>query len=454
MKLGVVILAAGQGSRMKSNLPKVLHQLAGKPLLGHVIDAARTLDPQRIVVVYGHGGEQVQAAFPQADLNWAEQSEQLGTGHAVQQAIPYLEGMDRVLVLYGDVPLTASATLKQLVEKAGDDFGLLTVSLPNPMGYGRIERDDTGAVQRIVEQKDANAEQLKIDEVNTGIMCMSADRLHGWLKGLSNNNAQGEYYLTDVLAMAVAEDMPIHVVQPHNLDEAEGVNNKLQLAALERAYQSSQADRLMTDGLTLRDPARFDLRGTLQHGKDCIVDINVIIEGDVVMGDNVSVGANTVLRDIVIADNVTILENCVLEQASVGAESKIGPFSRLRPGAELTGGAHIGNFVEIKKSVVGQGSKVNHFTYLGDSEVGAGVNIGAGTITCNYDGVNKHKTVIGDNAFIGSNSALVAPVIIGKGATIGAGSVIGKDAPNDQLTLTRAKQLSLSNWQRPTKNKS
>jgi len=451
MSLGVVILAAGQGTRMKSSLPKVLHKLADRPLLQHVIDTARTLAPQRIVVVYGHGGELVRESITDDDLLWAEQAEQLGTGHAVQQALPQLEGVDQVLVLYGDVPLTRADTLQRLLDNAGNGFGLLTVTLDDPAGYGRIERGAEGEVLRIVEQKDADEEQLAIREINTGIMVLPTQRLQAWLGSLSNDNAQGEYYLTDVLAMAVDEGMPIAVTHPHNEDEAEGVNNKLQLANLERAYQRARAEELMLAGLTLRDPARFDLRGTLQHGNDCVIDINVVVEGRVQLGNNVQVGANTVLRNVSIADDVTVLENCVFEDASIGPGSTLGPFSRLRPGAELVGGAHVGNFVEIKKSIIGEGSKVNHLSYVGDSEIGARVNIGAGTITCNYDGANKHKTLIGDDAFIGSNTALVAPVSVGKGATIGAGSVIGKDAPEQQLTLTRAKQVSLPGWQRPQK---
>jgi bifunctional UDP-N-acetylglucosamine pyrophosphorylase/glucosamine-1-phosphate N-acetyltransferase len=451
MALGVVILAAGQGTRMQSGLPKVLHPLAHQPLLQHVINTARSLDPARIVVVYGHGGEQVRAACPEPDLVWAEQAEQLGTGHAVQQAIPHLDGLDQVLVLYGDVPLIRSDTLQRLLTEAGSGFGLLTLELDDPSGYGRVERDAQGRVMHIVEQKDASPEQLRIREINTGIMVIPETRLHAWLGQLQNNNAQGEYYLTDVLAMAVIEGLQIAVTQPVDPMEAEGVNNKRQLAALERAWQLRQAGELMDAGLTLRDPARFDLRGTLRHGRDCVIDVNVIVEGEVSLGEHVQVGANTVLRNVRIGDNVSILENCVLEDAYVGSESRIGPFARLRPGADLVGGAHVGNFVEIKKSVIGQGSKVNHLSYVGDSEIGSGVNIGAGTITCNYDGANKHKTVIGDDAFIGSNTALVAPVAVGKGATIGAGSVIGRDAPAGQLTLTRPRQVSIANWQRPRK---
>ena len=452
MKLGVVILAAGQGTRMKSDLPKVLHRLAGKPLLGHVIDCARSLSPVEIVVVYGHGGERVRAVFDeQQDLQWVEQAEQLGTGHAVQQAMPVLKTAEQVLILYGDVPLTRSETLQSLVAATEHQgFGLLTVTLDNPTGYGRIVRNDGGRVQRIVEQKDASAEELTIDEVNTGIMCVPREHLAEWLGGLSNSNAQGEYYLTDVLAMAVADGFDIQVQQPALAVEAEGVNNRGQLATLERAHQRNIADQLMVDGVTLRDPSRLDVRGRVTHGRDCEIDINVIIDGDVTLGNRVRIGANCVLRNAVLGDDVEILENCVIEDATVGAASKVGPFARLRPGAELVGEAHIGNFVEIKKSVVGLGSKVNHLSYIGDTEIGEGVNIGAGTITCNYDGANKHKTVIGDRAFIGSNSALVAPVTIGENATVGAGSVIGKDAPADKLTLTRAKQVSVD-WRRPTK---
>ena len=451
MTLAVVILAAGKGTRMKSSMPKVLHPLAHKPLVQHVIDTARSLDPSQIVVVYGHGGDQVREVVIDADLSWAEQAEQLGTGHAVQQAMPHIKEADRVLVLYGDVPLTSAETLRELLDQAGEGMGLLTINLDDPSGYGRIVRDDKGAVERIVEQKDANADELAIQEVNTGIMVFPGEKLSGWLNGLSNNNAQGEYYLTDLLAMAVSDGVSIAVTQPEHQFEADGVNNKLQLAELERAYQRLQADRLMTDGVLLRDPNRFDLRGSLTHGTDCEIDINVIIEGNVTLGNNVKIGANVVLRNVSIGDNTVVVENCIFDNATVGADCTIGPFSRLRPGADLIGGAHIGNFVEIKKSVVGLGSKVNHLTYIGDSQIGAGVNIGAGTITCNYDGANKHTTVIGDNAFIGSNSALVAPVTIGKGATIGAGSVIRKDTPDDKLTLSGGKQVTIENWERPKK---
>jgi bifunctional UDP-N-acetylglucosamine pyrophosphorylase/glucosamine-1-phosphate N-acetyltransferase len=364
--------------------------------------------------------------------------------------LPHLHGCDQVLVLYGDVPLTRPETLHALVTATDRGFGLLTMFLDDPGGYGRVVRNQGGRVQRIVEHKDADAEERAIQEVNTGIMCMPGDALARWLAGLSNSNAQREYYLTDVLAAAVADGFDIQVRQPAAVEEAEGVNNRLQLAALERAFQRRLAEQLMLGGVTLRDPARTDVRGHVEHGRDVEIDVNVVFEGKVVLGDRVRIGANCVLRDVFVADDVEVLENCVLENASVGAGSRVGPFARLRPGAQLLGDAHVGNFVEIKQSVIGWGSKVNHLSYVGDTEIGQGVNIGAGTITCNYDGANKHKTVIADKAFIGSNTSLVAPVTVGEGATIGAGSVISKDAPEGRLTLTRARQVSVS-WQRPTK---
>jgi bifunctional UDP-N-acetylglucosamine pyrophosphorylase/glucosamine-1-phosphate N-acetyltransferase len=451
MKLGIVILAAGQGTRMKSRLPKVLHPLAGKPLLAHVIDTAFTLQPDAMVVVYGHGGEQVRDALDHSGLQWVEQAEQLGTGHAVQQAVPALRDVDQVLILYGDVPLMRAGSLKRLVEKTGSGFGLMTVDLDNPAGYGRILRDAQGKVLGIVEQKDATPEQLRITEINTGIMLVDARSLERWLTRITPKNAQGEYYLTDIVALAVAEGMEIQVTQPVDPVEAEGVNSRCQLAALERVHQRWQAETLMQNGVTLRDPARFDLRGSLQTGMDVSLDVNVIIEGEVVLGDNVSVGANTVLRNVRVADNVLIRENCVIEDALIGPDSAIGPFSRIRPGTELVGGAHVGNFVEIKNSTIGLGSKVNHLTYIGDTGMGAGVNIGAGTITCNYDGAFKHRTIIEDKAFIGSNAALVAPVTVGEDATIGAGSVIARDAPAGELTVARGKQVTIKGWKRPKK---
>jgi bifunctional UDP-N-acetylglucosamine pyrophosphorylase/glucosamine-1-phosphate N-acetyltransferase len=451
MKLGIVILAAGQGTRMKSRLPKVLHTLAGRPLLAHVMNTAASLQPDRMVVVYGHGGEQVREALDTPELQWVEQAAQLGTGHAVQQAIPVLKDVDQVLILYGDVPLMRPGSLQSLVEKTASGFGLMTIDLDDPTGYGRILRNEQGQVQGIVEQKDATPEQRQIREVNTGIMLVEARSLERWLKQITPQNAQGEYYLTDIVALAVAEGVEIAVSQPAEAVEAEGVNDRLQLASLERVYQRWQANTLMRGGVTLRDPNRFDLRGRLHTGRDVSLDVNVIIEGEVVLGDNVSIGANTVLRNVRVADNTLIRENCVIEDAVIGPDSAIGPFSRIRPGTELVGGAHVGNFVEIKNSLIGLGSKVNHLTYIGDTDMGAGVNIGAGTITCNYDGACKHRTTIEDKAFIGSNTALVAPVTVGEDATIGAGSVIAKDAPAGELTVARGKQVTIKGWKRPTK---
>ncbi len=453
MKLGIVILAAGQGTRMKSSLPKVLHPLAGRPLLAHVLDTARSLQPEKTVVVYGHGGELVRETINQPDLFWVEQSKQLGTGHAVQQAMPLLQDVDKVLVLYGDVPLIRQESLQALMSEAENGLGLMTVTLDDPKGYGRIERDSSGKVQSIVEQKDASEEQLAIPEINTGIMLVDTPHLLQWLQELSPQNAQGEYYLTDIIAMAVRDGVEIHVTQPADRIEAEGVNDRLQLATLERVMQRWQGEALMRDGVTLMDPARFDLRGRLTTGTDVILDVNVIMEGDVELGNGVSVGANTVLRNVQVADHVVIRENCVIEDAVIGPDSAIGPFSRIRPGTQLVGGAHVGNFVEIKNSTIGQGSKVNHLSYIGDTRMGSGVNIGAGTITCNYDGAFKHRTTIEDKAFIGSNAALVAPVCIGEDATIGAGSVIAKDAEAGELTVARGRQVTIKGWKRPTKEK-
>jgi bifunctional UDP-N-acetylglucosamine pyrophosphorylase/glucosamine-1-phosphate N-acetyltransferase len=454
MKLGVVILAAGQGTRMRSSLPKVLHILAGRPLLQHVISTAGALEPERVVVVYGHGGERVPAAFPDKDLTWVEQAEQLGTGHAVEQALPALKGVERVLVLYGDVPLTEASTLSALIDAAADtDLALLTVELENPTGYGRIVRADNGSIQRIVEQKDAAPEELSIREINTGILVVNRARLEQWIEQLENDNAQGEFYLTDIVEAAVKEGVEVRSAQPADFDEVKGVNDRLQLAELERHFQRRQAEQLMRQGVALSDPARFDLRGTLSAGQDVEIDINVLLEGEVSLGDGVRVGANTVIRNSTVAANTQIKENCVIEEATIGKECRIGPFARIRPETALAGSVHIGNFVEIKKSEVDEGSKINHLSYVGDSSVGKGVNIGAGTITCNYDGANKHKTIIGDNAFIGSDTQLVAPVEVGPGATIGAGSTITQDAPPETLSLSRAKQTSLKGWRRPVKKK-
>ena len=453
MKLGVVILAAGQGTRMRSSLPKVLHRLANRPLLRHVVDTSNKLNPAQTIVVFGHGGADVQQIFSSdRDLVWVEQNRQLGTGHAVDQAIPALADVDRVLVLYGDVPLIQTETLTSLIQAATQsDLVLLTVDLENPTGYGRIVRDEQGKVQRIVEQKDATAAELTITEINTGFLIADKKRLTDWLSRVGNDNAQGEYYLTDIVALAVADGVDVKVVQPSDATEVMGVNDRAQLAQLERYYQRNQARTLMQQGVALLDPSRFDLRGELTVGQDVQIDINVIIEGQVALGDGVHIGANSVVRNSTIANGVQILENCVIEDSTIGAESVIGPFARIRPGTRLAGRNKVGNFVEIKKSDIDEGSKINHLSYIGDATVGKDVNIGAGTITCNYDGANKSQTIIGDNAFIGSDSQLVAPVTIGAGATIGAGSTVTSDAPAEKLTLSRSKQFSVKSWKRPIK---
>ncbi|MCP4283725.1 MAG: UDP-N-acetylglucosamine diphosphorylase/glucosamine-1-phosphate N-acetyltransferase [Gammaproteobacteria bacterium] len=452
MKLGVVILAAGQGTRMKSSLPKVLHSLAEKPLLGHVIDTARETGAARIAVVYGHGGEQVPDSFSAPDLVWVKQAEQLGTGHAVEQALPAMETMDRVLILYGDVPLIGIATLQALLEAGKESpLALLTVTLDDPTGYGRIVRGDSANIRRIVEQKDASEEELALCEINTGIMLVDGSKLRSWIARLESNNAQGEFYLTDIVAMAVAEGSKVRSAQPADAFEVVGVNDKVQLAQLERHLQQTRSEALMRNGVTLRDPSRFDLRGTLVVGRDVELDINVLIAGNVVLGDNVKVGANTVIRNSKIGNGVQVFENCVIENAVVGDGSRIGPFARLRPDAELSANVHVGNFVEIKKTRVDEGSKINHLSYIGDCTIGKAVNVGAGTITCNYDGVNKYRTVIEDKAFIGSDTQLVAPVKVGAGATVGAGSTITKDVPSDSLALSRTKQIGRVGWKRPQK---
>ena len=451
--LNVVILAAGQGTRMKSLLPKVLHPLAGIPLVQHVINISKKLNPEVINVVYGHGGEQVQQQINDPEINWVLQAEQLGTGHAVEQVTNHLKDEQLVLILYGDVPLIKVETLTNLLEKAKDGFSLLTVSLKKPDGYGRIVRDKNGLVENITEEKDASDKIKEINEVNTGILAVKADLLKNWLGKLDNNNAQEEYYLTDVIAMAVKDGFSIATTQPDNEYEVLGVNNRIQLAELERHYQQEQANKLMAGGITLADPTRIDIRGELIHGQDISIDINTVFEGNVSIGNNVSIGANCVIKDSKIADDVVILPMSILDNASVGRGSKVGPFARLRPGAVLSENTHIGNFVEIKKSFVGLGSKINHLTYVGDSMVGKNVNIGAGTITCNYDGANKHQTVIEDNVFVGSATQLVAPVKIGKNATIGAGSTITTDVAEDELAITRVKQKIIKGWKRPAKIK-
>lgn len=453
MTTTVIILAAGKGTRMRSNLPKVLQPLAGRPLLGHVIQTAKQLNANNIITIFGHGGTQVQQQFQQENIQWVEQAEQLGTGHAVQMTLPVLPHDGLSLILYGDVPLVRQQTLEKLLTVSSTTgIGMITLHVEDPTGYGRIIRE-SDKIQAIVEHKDASEQQRQIQEINTGIYCVSNQKLHEWLPKLSNNNAQGEYYLTDIVAMAVADGLEIASIQPDLAFEVEGVNDRIQLAALEREFQLQQAKTLMQQGVTLTDPSRFDLRGTLNIGQDVRIDINVIIEGDCELGDFVEIGAGCVLKNTKIAAGTKVQPYSVFEDAIVGENTQIGPFARLRPGAKLANEVHIGNFVEVKNTSIGFGSKANHFTYLGDAEVGAGSNIGAGTITCNYDGANKHKTVIGDAAFIGSNSSLVAPVRIGDGATVGAGSVITRDVPVNSLAFERAQQIEKANYQRPQKLK-
>ncbi len=454
MSLSLVILAAGQGKRMKSDLPKVLQPLAGRPLLGHVLDTASGLEAAATCVVYGHGGEQVPQAFPGRTVQWVLQAEQHGTGHAVMQAMPHIADEDMVLVLYGDVPLVQLDTLARLVAAAGpESVAVLSVMLPDPTGYGRIVRDGTGRVVRIVEHKDANAKERAIHECNTGLLCAPAGRLRKWLAALRNDNAQGEYYLTDIIVMAVKDGLDVKAVVAPTAAEVMGVNDKLQLAELEAAYRRQRAQALMLAGVTLVDPARFDARGALEVGRDVFIDVNVVFEGTVRLGDRVRIGPNCVIRDADIGDDTTVFPNCVIDNAEIGPNCNIGPFARVRPTSRLAAGVHIGNFVEVKNSDIGAGSKANHLTYLGDTTIGSKANVGAGTVTCNYDGANKWRTEIGDRAFIGSGAMLVAPVKIGAGATIGAGSTITKDAPEDRLTLERSKQLTLPNWKRPEKSK-
>lgn len=452
--LSVVILAAGKGTRMRSVLPKVLHPLAGIPLLQHVVETASQLQPNAIQVVYGYGGEQVPRQLSELELSWVLQTEQLGTGHAVGQALAEME-MEMegtVLVLYGDVPLIKTKTLTTLLEQSRTSgFSLLTVTLQNPAGYGRIIRDGKGRVARIVEQKDATAEELEVNEVNTGILAVTTQQLRAWVDALESDNAQGEFYLTDIVEMAVREGVEVVTVSASTREEVQGVNDRLQLAQLERLYQQQQADELMRRGVTLMDPSRFDLRGSLVTGEDVTIDINVIFEGEVTLGDGVKIGSNCHIRNAVIESNTEILSNTVVDSAEIGPDCRVGPFARIRPGTQLLRSNHIGNFVELKNAQVATGSKVNHLSYVGDSTIGARVNIGAGVITCNYDGANKHRTTIGDDAFIGSDTQLVAPVEVEAGATIGAGSTIVKTAPADQLTLSRARQLSLKGWKRPKK---
>ncbi|KOE70509.1 bifunctional UDP-N-acetylglucosamine diphosphorylase/glucosamine-1-phosphate N-acetyltransferase GlmU [Aggregatibacter actinomycetemcomitans] len=451
--LSVVILAAGKGTRMYSDLPKVLHPIAGKPMVKHVIDTAKQLGARNIHLVYGHGGDLIQQRLAGEPVNWVLQTEQLGTGHAMQQAAPFFADDENILMLYGDAPLITKDTLEKLIAAKPDNgIALLTVVLDNPTGYGRILREN-GNVVGIVEQKDANVEQLNIQEVNTGVMVSDGASFKKWLAQLDNNNAQGEYYMTDVIALANRDGCQVAAVQAVDLMEVEGANNRLQLTALEQYFQQKQARELLLAGVMLLDPNSFKLRGKLTHGKDVEIDMNVILNGKVRLGNRVKIGAGCVLTNCDIGDDVEIKPYSVLEEASVGANAAIGPFSRLRPGADLAENTHVGNFVEIKKAYIGKGSKVNHLTYVGDAEIGKDCNIGAGVITCNYDGANKFKTTIGDNVFVGSDSQLVAPVTIESGATIGAGSTIRYDVKRDELVTTRVPQKHVQDWERPVKKK-
>lgn len=448
----VIILAAGQGKRMRSRLPKVLQPIAGEAMLSHVIRTARSLQAEKICVVYGHGGDQVRAALPDADLTWAEQAQQLGTGHAVQQAMPQIADTGSVLILYGDVPLTRADTLHALIETSGKErVALLTVDMPNPKGYGRIVRSAAGSVQAIVEEKDATPEQRLITEVNTGILCVPAARLRNWLSRLSNNNAQGEYYLTDIIAMAVSDGVEVVAKQPSAVWETLGVNNKLQLAELERIHQRNIANALMENGVTLIDPARIDVRGELVCEPDVEIDVGCVFEGKVTLGEGVKIGANCVLRNVSVAAGTRVAPFSHIDDATIGENCIIGPYARIRPGTRLANEVHIGNFVEVKNSVLAAQSKANHLAYVGDTDVGSEVNIGAGVITCNYDGANKHRTTIEDGAFIGSDTQLIAPVRVGKGATIAAGTTLTRDAAPGELTLSRVRQSTIPNWKRPDK---
>ncbi len=450
MSLDIVVLAAGQGTRMRSKLPKVLHPVAGKPMLSHVLDVAQSLQPDSIHVVVGHGAEEVQSAVSVTAGGFVIQQQQLGTGHAVMQAMPALKS-DNVLILYGDVPLITTDTLQQLLAKTGNAMALLTVVLDDATGYGRIVRGATGQVEAVVEHKDASPAQLEITECNSGILVCNRGKLLGWLNRLNNDNAQNEYYLTDIIAMAVADGVQVNSVQAAEPMEVQGANDRIQLAQLERFYQSKQAARLMRAGATLLDPARIDVRGEVTVGQDVLIDVNVILQGRVVIEDNVYIGANTIIKDSVIRSGAVIKSHCHLDQVEVGINADCGPFARLRPGTRLQEQAHVGNFVELKNTLLGAGAKVGHLSYLGDSEIGSNSNIGAGTITCNYDGANKHKTIMGQDVFIGSNSSIVAPVSIGDGATTGAGSTINQDIPANCLAVARTKQRNIDGWQRPRK---
>lgn len=452
MAVSVVVLAAGQGTRMRSARPKVLQPLAGRPMLGHVLDTAKALGPDAILVVYGHGGDAVPAAFETTPVEWCLQQPQLGTGHAVAQAVPSIGDDQRVLVLCGDVPLVTPDLVRPLVAPdVADSLALLTVELLDPSGYGRVKRDRDGNVVAIVEQKDARPDELAIREINTGLMAMPAARLRAWLERLGNDNAQGEYYLTDVVELAIADGVAVMGIKAEPAEALLGVNDKHQLAAVERAYQRRQAARLLDSGVTLADPARIDVRGELNVGEDVFIDVGCVFEGSVRLGDGVSIGPNCVVVDAELGAGTRVHASSVVVDTRTGANCEIGPFARLRPATELADRVKVGNFVEIKASTIAVGSKVNHLSYVGDSTIGEAVNVGAGTITCNYDGANKHRTVIGDGAFIGSGVMLVAPVDIGAGATIGAGSTITKNAPAGELSIARARQTAVQGWRRPVK---
>lgn len=454
MGLSVVILAAGKGSRMNSNKPKVLQTLAAKPLIEHVVCTVEKLNADNIIVVTGHLKEQVENALSEHKITFVHQAEQLGTGHAVLQALPYLENQ-KVLILYGDVPLISAEVLDNLVNTThNDDLGVLTAFMDDPTGLGRIVRDKFGAVTNIVEEKDANDVQRQIKEINTGIYCVHKSCLAKWLPSLKANNVQNEYYLTDIVKLAKTDSTSINVTHPINEFEVLGVNDRAQLANLERVWQRNVAEKIMAKGISIADPDRFDVRGNLTVGKDCWLDINVIIKGDVELGNNVVIGANCILKNCTIEDNVKIKANSMVDGSIVRNGAIVGPFARVRPDCDIKDNAVVGNFVETKKTVLGKGSKASHLTYLGDSEIGQNCNIGAGVITCNYDGVNKHKTTIGDNSFIGSDSQLIAPISIGTGAFVGAGSTISKDVPSEQLAVSRARQRHIEGWEKPIKKDS
>ena len=451
-KVNFVILAAGKGTRMRSAIPKVLHKVSGRSMLGHVVAAVESLGKARKIIVTGHGAEQVEQQFKSPTTIFTQQKEQLGTGHAVQMAIPALCSDAVVIVLYGDVPLIRPSTIEKILDVVTETtMGLLTINVENPQGYGRIVRNGQQEITEIIEQKDASVEQLKITEVNTGVLALRSTQLREWLPKITNNNAQGEYYLTDLVAIARAEGVEVISVNPESATEVEGVNNRIQLSQLERAHQRQLAEVLMESGTSLADPARFDQRGELNAGTDNFIDINCVFEGSVSIGNNVSIGANCHIINSTIGDDVAILPNTIIESSVVGDRAVIGPFARLRPGTELGSDTKVGNFVETKKAVVGKGSKINHLSYVGDAQLGENVNIGAGTITCNYDGVSKHKTDLGDGVFVGSNSTLVAPIKVDKGGFVAAGSTVTSEVPSDSLAVGRAKQRNIKGWKRPTK---